>query len=246
MEPSVRRETLADQVASGIVDFIDDNALRAGDALPAEGEFAAHFGVNRLVVREAIRTLSAREVVSSGQGRPARVAVPSSRVFGQLLDFRVHQESLDLLDVLDTRRLLEVELAGRAAARADSPAFDPESARRLLTAMSRSTGDRDQFIDLDIALHGWIAELADAPTMQLVLASLETVLRRARETSWDGRVSRRRSHRATLRAHAAIVESIVSGDPSGARMAMERHIDETRADVLHALRVTRRGPRTPR
>ena len=244
MDTVLRRETLADRVASGIVELIDENALRPGDVLPAEGEFASRFGVSRLVVREAIRTLAAREVVSSGQGRPARVAVPSARVFGQLLDFRVRQESLDLLDVLETRRLLEVELAGRAAARTDVASI--AAAEAILTAMSRSTRDRDQFIDLDIELHEWIAERAESPTMHLVLASLETVLRRARETSWDGRVSRRRSHRTTLRAHTAIVEAIAARDPAGARAAMERHIEETGADLRYSLQLSRRGPRTPR
>ncbi|WP_344386457.1 FadR/GntR family transcriptional regulator, partial [Streptomyces aureus] len=111
---AVRRTTLFDQVAGEIVDLIEESGLEPGDDVPSEGELAARFGVNRLAVREAIRVLSAREILVSSQGRPARVNVPSARVFGQILQFRLRQQSLEVADVLDARGAIEGALASRA------------------------------------------------------------------------------------------------------------------------------------
>jgi GntR family transcriptional repressor for pyruvate dehydrogenase complex len=76
---SVARTTLADQVAEGLIAQIGRMGLNVGDEIPPESEIAQEFGVNRLVVREAIRTLAAREILVSSQGRPARVSTPSAR-----------------------------------------------------------------------------------------------------------------------------------------------------------------------
>lgn len=90
--PAVARTTLAEQVATGLIGEIERTGLQVGDEIPPEAKIARQFGVNRLAVREAIRTLSAREILVSSQGRRARVNTPSAGVLAQMLDFRVRQQ----------------------------------------------------------------------------------------------------------------------------------------------------------
>ncbi|MGH3321148.1 MAG: FadR/GntR family transcriptional regulator [Streptosporangiaceae bacterium] len=228
---ALKRLTLADQVAQEIVQEIQALELRPDDEIPSEGVLARRFGVNRLVVREAIRTLAAREILVSSQGRPARVRVPSARVFGQMLEFRLWQQSLSFEDLLDTRRVIEGELARRAALRVGANEASTGAARSLLARMADAVGDRDRFVDLDVAFHAAVARMAGGDMLRLVLSSLERILVLARRASYEGRVRRGQDHSGTLRAHATILDGIERGDPDAAAEAMAGHLAETEKDL---------------
>lgn len=228
---TVARTTLAEQVAAGLIREIERMGLQVGDEIPPEGEIAREFGVNRLAVREAIRTLSAREILVSSQGRPARVSTPSAGVLAQMLDFRVRQQSLDLEDILDTRRVVECELARLAALRVGEGTAEASAAAALLDEMAQSVTDMDRFVELDVRFHAAIAEAADTRLLQLILVSLESVLLRARRSTFAARESRGEGHKAALTAHRTILQAIEDGDPDKAASAMEEHLRETRRDV---------------
>ncbi|WP_129667929.1 FadR/GntR family transcriptional regulator [Phytoactinopolyspora endophytica] len=227
----VVRTTLAEQVASELVERIERMALRPGDPIPPESQLAEDFGVNRLVVREAIRMLAAREILVSSQGRQARVSTPSARVLAQMLDFRVRQESLSLEDVIQTRRLVECEVARLAARRVRSGEAGVTETAALLEAMSGAVDDRDKFVDLDVKFHAAISEAAGAELLRLILTSFETILLRARRSTYDARAARGEGHEVTLRAHRSILAAIEAGDEQGAAAAMEEHLQETKRDI---------------
>ena len=227
----MRRDTLPDQVASALLARIEALGLAPGDEIPAEGELARDFGVNRLVVREAIRTLAAREVLSPRQGRPARVTVPSGRVLGQLLDFRLRQQSLDLDDLLAARLLIECDVARRAAEQVRDAGADLGAVESSLEGMRGAVEDRDRFVALDVAFHHDVATVAGSGLLTLLLESLEEVLVRARRTTFDARARRGLGHEHTLAAHAAVLAALRAGDPQAASAAMADHLTATAEDV---------------
>ncbi len=228
---TVSRTTLADQVAKELIARIERDGLRAGDEIPPEAELAQEFGVNRLVVREAVRTLVAREILVSSQGRPSRVSTPSARVLAEMLDFRVAQQSLDLDDLLATRRVIECELARLAAQRVQQDDVTLGSLPNVLADMGEAADDREQFVELDVRFHAMIAEAAGATFLQLILASLESVLLRARRSTYAARERRNEGHDATVTAHAQILRAIEAGRPGDAAEAMEQHLRAAQDDV---------------
>lgn len=228
---AVRRTTLFDQVASEIITLIEERGLKPGDDVPPEGELATRFGVNRLAVREAIRALAAREILVSSQGRPARVNVPSARVFGQILGFRLRQQSLVFDDVLDARGAIEGALASRAAARVLAGEATTDAAAAVLDAMAQATADRERFVALDLAFHSEIAKIADNGILELILESLSDVLAAHRLASYEGRSRRGDSQQATITAHRRILDAIAAGDPQEAVAAMAAHLSETGEDL---------------
>jgi DNA-binding FadR family transcriptional regulator len=62
MRPPLRRETLSEQVADGLIALIEQDELAPGALLPSEATLAAEFGVSRPVVREALKALAAKDV----------------------------------------------------------------------------------------------------------------------------------------------------------------------------------------
>lgn len=228
---TVSRATLADQVAKELIARIERDGLRPGDEIPPEAELAREFDVNRLVIREAVRTLVAREILISSQGRPSRVRIPSARVFAEMLDFRVAQQSLDLDDLLETRRLIESELARRAAERVKQGLVTLDSAQELVDRMAASADDRERFVELDVRFHALIADASGSTFLQLILTSLESVLLRARRSTYAARERRNEGHDATVTAHGRILHAIQAGEPHEAAAAMEEHLRETQRDV---------------
>lgn len=235
MTVQIAKTTMAEQAASELIAHIETTGLRPGEEIPPESELAQRFGVNRLVIREAIRMLTAREILVSSQGRPARVSTPSASVLAQMLDFRLRQQSLTIEDVLDTRRLVEGELARLAARRfaVDQPGRTA-GMDALLRQMEGAVGDRDRFVELDVQFHGAVAEAAGAELLQLILASFEGVLLRTRRSTYDERERRGEGHESTLSSHRAIRDAIAAGDEGAAAAAMEAHLDDTRRDAAPA------------
>jgi GntR family transcriptional repressor for pyruvate dehydrogenase complex len=223
----IERTTLSAHVAKGIVDEITTQRLAPGDQIAAESEIAERYGVNRLVVREAIRTLVAREILVSSQGKRARVSTPSPAVFEQILAFRLSQESMALADVVDARRVIETALVSRAAARIADGTGDTSHIRASLNGMREAGDDREAFVVHDLGFHQAISDLADATILSFILTAMQGVLLDTRRASYDSRSKRERGLKVTLAEHQQILDAIELGNPDAAAQAMAQHLSET-------------------
>src|SRR5690606_38095143 len=139
--------------------------------------------------------------------------------------------SLDLDDILATRRVVECELARLAAARVAKGEADMTRASALLEQMSDAVADMERFVELDVQFHAVIADAAGPVLLRLMLASLGTVLLPARQSTFAERERRGEGHEATLAAHRSILRAIQGGEVESAGRAMENHLKETRRDV---------------
>jgi GntR family transcriptional regulator, transcriptional repressor for pyruvate dehydrogenase complex len=225
------RRTLADQVADAILNDIIDQRLTPGTPLPSERLLAERFEVNRLVIREATRTLVAREFLDSGQGRPARVRLPSGSTLAQVLRFHLLLDEVAPEDVLRARHLIETELAADAARSIRRSEGDVTRMAEALAAMEASVDDAEPFVQSDLAFHREIAELSQNRLFALLLAGLQNLLLEVRRLSY---ASSHRKGEGQLRAiehHRRILAAIADGDPEGARDAMRAHIEQTADDV---------------
>ncbi len=127
----VKAQPLHAHVVQQMVRLIVSGTLSAGAALPTESELADYFRVSRTVIREAVRLLASKGLVDVKHGRGMWV-LPSSRwdklsplVLFERLQVRGDNQAL-FNELLEVRRLVEVEAAGLAAARrtsADLPAL---------------------------------------------------------------------------------------------------------------------------
>src|SRR5215467_9240661 len=102
---------LYEEVARDLGEAIGQGRFAPGEFLPTEQELAKGYGASRNVVREAVKLLTARGLVEVLHGRGARV---TPRYQWQLLDQLVHLMSEDRQipqDLLELRRILEVEIA---------------------------------------------------------------------------------------------------------------------------------------
>lgn len=226
------RTTLSDRVADEILEDIYAQGLAAGAVIPPEGELAKTFGVSRIVVREAVRMLVAREVLDSGQGRPARVREPSSKVLTQLFEHHLRLRNLDHAKLIETRRVLEGQLAADAADAVASGALTTNDMADALAEMGWHADDMESFLKADLRFHHALGELAQNPVISLILDGLDGLLMGSRRLSYQGNAHRRMSLTHTLDEHERVLRSVESGDPVTARREMEALVQRTLENVL--------------
>jgi GntR family transcriptional repressor for pyruvate dehydrogenase complex len=217
-----REATLAQRVELELERLIVGSHLGEGDRLPSERELATQFGVSRTVVREAIRALAAKHLVEVGVGRGTVVRVPSaeSAAAPMKLLLRMQAGGADLEKVIEVRRVLEVEIAGLAAARRTER--DVRELEAVLDRADRHRADADAFIKEDVRFHARLAEATQNELFEMMLASLAEVMT-------EVRILGLRTPNTATRAlghHQRIFDAVVIGDPEAARAAMQAHMDE--------------------
>ncbi len=157
--------TSSEAVAERIRRYVLDGRLKPGDRLGREADLAREFSVSRPTLREALRLLSSEHLVraSKGPGGGIFVAATPEQGIGLSVSAAVatmlEAHSIGLDELLETRILLEVPLAGLAAARADER--DLAELRALLAEIDAGAPEFPYMTELDARLHHVIARIAD-------------------------------------------------------------------------------------
>lgn len=219
----VRAARLGVAVVGDLVTAIVTGEVEPGAILPPEGVLSQQFAVSRTVIRESVKRVEEKGLVTVSQGRGTIVNAPSMwnvldpDVLSALVD---HDETLEVLDELTiVRGSLEATMARAAAARRN-----PERDAELQTAFDRSVanlGEISAYNTADAAFHDVVMEQSG---IRLAANITRIMFTRARESSrFTGNATDDAAH-ITLEEHRAILEAIIAGDGDTAATAMREHI----------------------
>jgi GntR family transcriptional repressor for pyruvate dehydrogenase complex len=218
-QPVNRGERLTDRVASQLLESVLSGHLRPGERLPAERHLCEQFQVSRTVVREAVRSLTAKGVLTVVNGRLYVSAADASGVRESMRLFVRGNRSINYANLHEVREVIEVRAAGLAAQRATD-----SDRERLRAAFERlETAVREESKDLsmaDVAFHRTVAELSHNELFPALLDSVGDLLLIVREqtASVPSLVNR------ALDEHRRIFDRILARDTSGAEAAMASHL----------------------
>ena len=219
--PTIDR--LSDRLAARIAQQIDGGALKPGDRLPTEQQFATAYGVSRTVVREAVHQLKSQGLVRSRQGSGVFVTAPPVHR-AMAFDPKVLESMDAVVQTVELRRVIEGEMAALAAMRATRAQLN--ELKRALAAIDTATDAGQLGVEEDLAFHRAIGAATDNPQFLRLLSILEAYLRDAM-TVTKGYESMRADFMARVREeHRAILSAIVAGDAQAARRAaIQHHLD---------------------
>lgn len=222
--PRIERGGLVGKVINEVNAHIRKHGLAVGDTLPSEGAFAEEFGVSRIVMREAFRSLAAMGLIDVGNGRRARVAAIDSDVLALIVEHAVHVEQVTIQQIYDLRRTLE----GRTVVLAALRRHDREAAHisDLAAAMRADFDNPEEVMEHDIAFHAAIAAAARNPAFPLVLGGFEKVMRQTWPIGWRSRATDA-LRMESVESHEAIARAITTGDTAAAQAAMADHFDNS-------------------
>lgn len=233
---SVNRDdsaTLTDQAVELLEAFILDQALPPGALLPSQGALAEQLGVSRLVIREATRTLEARGLLESAQGRRLAVAAPSPAALSHLLDLAIRRDGEALLDLIDVRLAIEVHAARLAAERATDD--DIETMEAAIVAMDELQDEvPEALVRVDLDFHFALVRAARNDLLRVLVEALAEPLRASRVQSFRGLRNRGLGIDFVVGAHRGILGALRARDPERAARAMADHLRQTLEDLRAA------------
>ncbi|GAA1221523.1 MULTISPECIES: GntR family transcriptional regulator [Streptomyces] len=209
----------AHSVCTAIRDDIVSGVYERGGRLTEE-VLARRYGVSRVPVREALRTLEAEGFVVTRRHAGACVAEPTT------------QEAADQLEI---RMLLEPLAAARAAQRRTEAHL---KVLRGLVRLGQERSRQGQSEDLR-SLGGWFHETLAQTSGSPGLITMLTQLRH--KIAWMYTVEQPAQPAASWAEHGAIVDAVARGDVERARALTAQHTE--RAMAAHRLRAPRKGGR---
>lgn len=170
------RSTLANSVAQEIEQRILEGELSAGQKLPNELELGEALQVSRSVVRDAIRTLSARGLVTVRQGVGMVVASPSDAALSDAVIALLMRSELSMGDVIAARAVIESQCAVLAAQRGSTEDFDRLQASLDAFEAATATGDSEVARERHFAFHRGIVRAVHLPALELLLRPMQRVI----------------------------------------------------------------------
>ncbi len=217
-----RRTTAAEDAQQAIQDYLLEHRLRPGDPVPTEAELCERLGVSRSSVREAIRTLSALDIVDVRHGTGTFVGDLSLEPLVAGLTFRgVLSPGPDhggLREVVEIRTALDLGIAEPVVA-ALSGTTNREL-HDLVDQMVALSAGGDSFAEQDRTFHrALLAVLPNLLLGQMVEALWEVHTRVLPRLG----VPTPRDIAETAAAHGQMLEAAERGDVSGYRDAVRAH-----------------------
>jgi DNA-binding GntR family transcriptional regulator len=206
LEPlsSLDRSTLRERALEALRSAITSGRYRPGDHL-SEVEVAAHLGVSRGTVREALRHLQQEGLVTTGNRGMLHVSSVTPREVREL--FRV-------------RAALEGQAVAEIIASPDRDAAVATLRSALKQLADADGADFRQKLEADLGFHLLLCRLSGNSMLVETWRYLEG---RIRVTIMNGESAEAPSMMSRDR-HAPIVEAIASGDVMAASQVVEQHM----------------------
>jgi DNA-binding FadR family transcriptional regulator len=222
-----RKRTLktSELIARDLASYIVDQGLPEGTGLPPEREMIESFGIGRNTLREALRILETRGVLTirSGPGGGPVVRRPRPGDLGEALTLILQFESATFREVMDARAWLEPIVTRSAAAAISKSAI--AALREVNSAIIDAPEDLEAFSRHNRRFHSIIAENCGNVVLQVFSETLIAV--------GDGR-SVGISYpvpqvTAIAESHEQIIATLEAHDPDAAEAAMRAHLGDASA-----------------
>lgn len=222
-----RKRTLktSELIARDLASYIVDQELPEGTALPPEREMIESFGIGRNTLREALRILESRGVITirSGPGGGPVVRRPRPSDLGEALTLILQFESATFREVMDARAWLEPIVTRSAARSIGKPAI--AELRAVNTSMAEAPEDLESFSRQNRRFHSVIAENCG----NVVLRTFAETLIAVGDGRSVGITYSAAQVTAIVAAHERIIAALEAKDPEAAEDAMREHLGEASA-----------------
>ncbi|QDY70641.1 FadR/GntR family transcriptional regulator [Qingshengfaniella alkalisoli] len=241
---AIPRENLRQFVSDDLEGRILSGEIAIGERLPSESEIAKEYGVSTRSVREAIQILETKGLLQRRHGERTRVVRNDVGEFLGTLTTTVRQlfaKDRDyLVQLMDVRRMIEVEVAGILAGNSAPVALDVS---RSLEAMHDAARNEDftSFTTHDAAFHLALVKSTGNDILAVLYDNLHNLITEVIRVTSRVPV---KSLEEAYAEHKEIFTAIHAGDPDHARSVMRRHIENS-SGYLHVAILNARNEENP-
>lgn len=216
----IKNLSLVDEVEICITQFIKDNKLKIGDAIPKEMEFAEALGVSRTVVREALLRLRTIGIIESKKHKGMILTQPDIITnIEKVLETNLLGDQT-LRDIFELRLILEMGMVDLLFARITTQdIIDLEKIVNTQAANNTAIFS----LEVEVAFHGKLYEISKNKTLkrfqELLLPVFQyvhtNILPNAENLSYDSE---------KFITHKDLLTHLKTGSPNSFRQAMRQHL----------------------
>lgn len=209
-------KSLPQKIPEDIISFILDEDLHPGDRLPNEMVLSERLNVGRSSIREAMKLLASRNIVTIRQGSGTYVASCPGVVEDPLGFTFIGNKQKLIHDLMEVRFLLEPSIASMAAVHADEN--DIKKITVLCNEVENLLENHEDHTQKDIEFHTAIA----LSSKNVVVPRLIPVINSSIPLFVE--ITENTLHAETIETHREIAEAIAAHDPLRAQDAMYLHL----------------------
>ncbi len=211
-----------------------------GSSMPPEAALCEAFGVSRTVVREAVKSLVAKGLVSTGPKVGTRVlAAEQWNWFDPDVVAWQGRAGLTrefLRDLQELRRLVEPAAVRLAAERAT--AADLAGLEAAYAGMREAIEQGGDYVSHDLAFHQGLLRACHNRMLVQMSKAIGALLR----TSFEISTTKPRGPAQSLPLHRAVLDAVIAREPARAERAALVLIDGAAADIEDVLASRRKLP----
>ncbi|MDO8251123.1 MAG: FadR/GntR family transcriptional regulator [Rhodoferax sp.] len=212
-----------------------------GASIPPEPVLGEELGVSRTVVREAVKSLIAKGLVTTGPKVGTRVLSEEHWNWFDP-DVIAWQSKAGLTpeflrDLQDLRRVVEPAAVRMAAERAT--AQDIAAIEAAFEGMTRAVKEGGDYVTYDLRFHQGLLRACRNRMLIHMSKALGALLR----TSFELSTSKKGGAASSLSLHRAVLDAVIARDPAKAEKAILILIDGAHKDIEQILATRRRLPR---
>ncbi len=222
-------QDIVDQVQQAVV----TGELAPGEKLPPEREMCTIFNTSRGTLREALRILEQKKLISIklGAGGGAIVREPNLELITENLLFLIQGRQFPLRQLVSMAAEVSGILASMAAAKVSVTDVGPmkQLAATLTRLMEEGTDGEDILFAMDFLLLAELGRIADNPVYTLLLQAILQVVNQSapRKTSTEDEEQKR--HYQEIRM---IIYAIAKNDRKKAALLTRQHIHRLASPAL--------------
>ena len=219
---TIPRPKIRNQVSEQIKQYIVEQKLMPGDRLPTETQLAETFGISRLSLREATKSLEFLGIIESKTGVGLTVGRLDMGRLTKHLGFHTGLLDANPQQLIDSRVIIETGVLPHVVRRMlEDPSI--EASLREIVAQFRTAKDLKSLIEIDIRFH---RSLIEASGLQLLVAFNELLtifFGRFREAI--GKVEYRK---VGYENHRRLVDLLAAGKAEAASTELKRQIEDNK------------------
>jgi DNA-binding FadR family transcriptional regulator len=216
-----RPPKISERVARDLAAYIVDSGLPPDTSLPTEKEMAEQLGVGRTTLREALRLLESRGVVtirSGPRGGPV-VRKPDPSDLADAVTLMLQFDEATLSEVVEARIELEATAVRLAATRIKDAQI--EELRKINHEMALKVGDHDASFELNRQFHRVLSKSTGNVALWLMINALLAIY----DEALRGHTFPEETRKTAVEDHDRIIEALVARDPDATEAALRRHVE---------------------
>ena len=218
---AIKVENPADKIIRQIKNLITSGQIKSGEKLPPERKLAEKFGVGRTHVRDAIRKLEFYGIVRTYPQSGTVVSGLGITALEGLISDVLEIEETDFRSLVETRVLLEIDCAKKAAERRTSD--DLIILQNALNAFEEQAIQGIAAVEEDLLFHLKIAEASkNKVLMSLLLVITPDILKNYNAL----KVCSTDANMKIIEEHREIMKCIREQDVQGVEKAMRMHLKD--------------------